>query len=289
MSVDHYENFPVASWLCPPQLRGAIRAIYHYARCADDLADEGRADAAMRLASLERYRAALEAALRNETSPDIEPAWAAIFDDLRTAVVRHRLPAQPLRDLLSAFEQDVHNPIYDDRAALLDYCSRSADPVGRLLLHLYGIEDARSARQSDAVCTALQLVNFWQDLSVDLPRGRAYVTTSDLSRHGTSLEELGTGDSPRSRALIADLCNWARGLMLEGAPLVHRIPGRAGWELRGVVQGGLRILDKIAALDHAVLRRRPSLRGPDVATIAWRSLWMRPRAHVAPSASDLAR
>jgi hydroxysqualene synthase len=289
MSVDHYENFPVASWLCPSALRPAVRAIYHFARCADDIADEGDARAEQRLDTLARYREALEATLRGDDAHRLPHPWPLVFDDLRRAIVEHDLPAQPLRDLLLAFEQDARNPAYADRAQVLDYCSRSADPVGRLLLHLYRIDDAASLRRSDAVCSALQLINFWQDLSVDLPRGRVYVPASDLARHGLNLADLGQGDSPPTKALVADLVAWARSSMLEGAPLVHRVPGRAGWELRLVVQGGLRILDKITALDHAVLRQRPKLRAADARPIAWAALRMRPSDHVHAQAHDLAR
>jgi squalene synthase HpnC len=188
-----------------------------------------------------------------------------VFEPLRQAVREHDLPLGLLEDLLSAFEQDVTQQRYVDRDELLDYCRRSANPVGRLLLHLYGLDDALALRQSDAVCTALQLINFWQDLSVDLPRGRLYLPLADCQRLGVAPEVLmNRHDTATTRALVADASQWARSLMLQGAPLVHRLPGRAGWELRLVVQGGLRILDKIAALDHATLNRRPRLRWWDV-------------------------
>jgi hydroxysqualene synthase len=288
VSVDHYENFPVASWLCPASLRPAVRAIYHYARCADDIADEGDARAEQRLDEMSRYGKALEATLRGEDAHPVPQAWAPIFRDLRRAVVEHALPGQPLRDLLLAFEQDVRNPAYADRTQVLAYCSRSADPIGRLLLHLYRIDDAASLRRSEAVCSALQLINFWQDLSIDLPRGRVYIPAADLARHGLRLPDLHEGDSPRTKALVADLVGWARSLMLEGAPLVHRLPGRAGWELRLVVQGGLRILDKITAMDHAVLRHRPKLHAADAWPMAWAALRMRPSDDVRRQARDLA-
>jgi squalene synthase HpnC len=289
VSVEHYENFPVASWLCPAPLRPAVRAIYHYARCADDIADEGDAPAEQRLDEMSRYREALEATLRGEDAHTVPPAWSSVFRDLRRAIVEHELPAQPLRDLLVAFGQDVRNPSYADRAQVLDYCSRSADPIGRLLLHLYRVDDAASLRRSDAICSALQLINFWQDLSVDLPRARVYVPAADLARHGLGLADLREGDTARTKALVADLVGWARSLMLEGAPLVHHMPGRAGWELRLVVQGGLRILDKIAAIDHAVLRQRPELSAADAWPMAWAALRMRARDHARTQAHDLAR
>ena len=271
--VGHYENFPVASWLCPPALRPAVAAIYHYARTADDLADEGEATPVERLADLAAYRAELQAVAAGRPAA---PRWAAVFRPLATALHRHRLPLPLLDDLLSAFEQDVVKTRYTDRAELLDYCRRSANPVGRLLLHLYGVSDAEALRRSDAVCSALQLINFWQDLSVDLPRGRLYLPLDRCAVHGVAPEALfAQRDDTATRALVASECAWARALMLEGAPLVHQVPGRAGWELRGVVQGGLRILDKIAAQGHATLAQRPRLRRRDLPAIAWRALWMR--------------
>lgn len=272
MAVDHYENFPVASWLCPPPLRPAVSAIYHFARTADDLADEGDATPQERLRALAAYRAELDAALAGK-APGAR--WPQVFAPLGVALRRHHLPLAPLAALLDAFEQDVHNPGYADRQALLDYCARSANPIGRLLLHLYGIDDATSLAQSDAMCSALQLINFWQDLSIDLPRARLYVPEQDLHRHGLMAEQLLTlEDSPSCRRMVASLCDWSRGLMLEGAPLARRIPGRAGWELRLVVQGGLHILDRIAAMDHASLSTRPTLRRRDAPRLLWRALWM---------------
>ena len=189
MSVDHYENFPVASVLCPPALRPAIRAIYHFARTADDIADEGPAAADERLADLAAYRRELVAACQG-LAPGAR--WHGVFEPLASCVREFALPPRLLHDLLDAFEQDVRHPAYADRAALLDYCRRSANPVGRLLLHLYGITDATALRQSDAVCSALQLVNFWQDLGVDGPRRRHYVPASDLQAHGVGIDELHT-------------------------------------------------------------------------------------------------
>ena len=273
MSVEHYENFPVASWLCPPALRPAIIAIYGFARTADDLADEGDATPAQRLADLAAYRADLAATVRG-VAPS--PRWAPVFVRLRAAMVAFSLPQNLLSDLLSAFEQDVVKNRYVDRAELLDYCRRSANPVGRLLLHLYGITDNSALRQSDAVCTALQLANFWQDLGVDVSRGRLYVPLSDCSAAGVPAATLLQGeDGPAARALVATVSTWARALMLQGAPLVHTIGGRGGWELRLVMQGGLRILDKIAALDHATLKTRPTIGAADAPVMLWRALCMR--------------
>lgn len=257
--------------LCPPALRPAVVAIYHFARTADDLADEGDATTAQRVQALLDYRADLAATVAGGQP---SPRWTAVFTPLAREM--HRLQPALLHDLLDAFEQDLTPPRYRDRAHLLDYCRRSANPVGRLLLGLYGVDDAVSLRRSDAICSALQLINFWQDFSRDGPNGRLYVPQADLERHGMSPEDvLACRDSPAARALIADLCGWARTLMLEGAPLALALPGRAGWELRLVIQGGLAILDKIAARHHDSLLYRPSVGVLDFPRLAWRALTMR--------------
>lgn len=274
---DHYENFPVASWLCPPKLRPPIAAIYGFARCADDIADEGDADASSRLRDLADFRADLRAVAAG-SAPSAR--WTAVFRPLATAIREWRLPLPLLEDLLDAFEQDTRMTAacatHADRASLLDYCRRSAAPVGRLLLHLYGIDDADALARSDAVCTGLQLANFWQDLSVDLPRARHYVADADLARFGVDRRTLEAGvDTDATRRLVADCVAWARAELLAGAPLACRVPGRAGWELRLVVQGGLRILDRIEKLGFATLGRRPKLGPSDVFVMGWRALRMR--------------
>jgi len=274
--VEHYENFPVASWLCPPRLRRPIAAIYWFARTADDIADEGSATVEDRLADLFTYRNDLLACLSGNTASQ---RWPGVFAALATAVRDFQLPAAPLHHLLDAFEQDVRKTAaaagYADREELLAYCSRSANPVGRLLLHLYGVREPGELARSDAICSALQLVNFWQDLSVDVPRGRYYVPADDCRRYGMDPEAPATWAShPRSPELVAELCDWARQMMLAGAPLVHRVPGRAGWELRLVVQGGLRILERIARLRYRTLAQRPKIGPLDAAPMLWRSAWM---------------
>ena len=275
--VTHYENFPVASWLCPAHLRRPIAAIYHFARTADDLADEGNASAQQRLDALQAYRHDLHAAC--QTAPTPSQRWPQVFGPLHAAMQAHHLPAQLLHDLLDAFVQDVEKTRdrtgYATQAELLDYCRRSANPVGRLLLHLYGVHDALALQRSDAICTALQLINFWQDLSVDIPRGRYYLPHEACTRLGVAQADLlARRQTPAATKLIAQCVDSARASMLNGAALVHQIPGRAGWELRLVVQGGLRILDKIEALGFATLTTRPTLRGWDYARMLWRSLWM---------------
>ena len=277
-AITHYENFPVASWLCPAHLRAPIAAIYHFARTADDIADEGDASPAQRLDSLSAYRVALVAASGAAPFPEAL-GWPQVFMPLQAAIAAHQLPVQLLHDLLDAFVQDIEKTRdgadYPDDSALLDYCRRSANPVGRLLLHLYGVQNAQALQQSDAVCTALQLINFWQDLSVDIPRGRYYLSAAACQRFGVAQADLLQGrQTPAVTQLIADYVHAARQCMLRGAPLVHRIPGRAGWELRLVVQGGLRIADKIAATGYTTLTQRPTLRWWDAPVMLWRALWM---------------
>jgi hydroxysqualene synthase len=274
--VDHYENFPVASWLCPPRLRQPVAAIYWFARTADDIADEGNATAGDRLAHLFTYRNDLSACLAGNTGSG---QWSGVFDRLGEAVNAFALPAKPLFDLLDAFRQDVEKTReaagYADRAELLDYCRRSANPVGRLMLHLYGVVDAQALAQSDAICTALQLINFWQDLGLDVPRGRFYLPAEDCRRYGLDPLAPSTWAShPQAPALVRELCDWSRTLMLSGAPLVHRVPGRAGWELRFVVQGGLRILDRIEQLGWRTLHARPKVGIADAPALLWRAARM---------------
>ena len=276
MSVDHYENFPVASMLCPPALRAPITAIYHFARTADDIADEGIAPAEQRLADLALYRADLQAVLAQRKHSG---RWPVVFGPLPDVIRQFSLPVVLLTDLLSAFEQDVRYTAeglhYADHDALLDYCKRSANPIGRLLLHLYGIKDPLSLARSDAICSALQLINFWQDLSVDMPRRRYYLPLSACAAHGIRPDSL-LGKTPLSIAskIIAKEAILAGATMLKGQELAKTIPGRAGWELRLVIQGGLRILDKMAAMDYGTLHQRPRLRWHDLPVMLWRAARM---------------
>lgn len=271
MSVDHYENFPVASLLLPARLRPPVEAIYAFARSADDIADEGDASADQRLASLQEYAAQLDLI---EAGQAVEPA---LFVRLAQMAAAHALPLQPMRDLLSAFRQDVVTVRYATYADLLDYCRRSANPVGALMLHLYGVRDAPSLRQSDAICSALQLINFWQDVAIDWDKGRIYLPLEDLARFGVEEAQIGRQQSDdRWRALMRFEIDRARALMLSGAPLARRLRGRIGWELRLIVQGGLRILERIEQADYDVFRHRPKLGRADWALMLARALARQP-------------
>ncbi|WP_395668408.1 squalene synthase HpnC [Rhodoferax sp.] len=280
-TIGHYENFPVASLLCPAHLRPPIAALYHFARTADDIADEGDATPARRLAQLSDYRAQLHLACQPQ-SPDgaeWDPRWAPQMQALRQTLARWPLEPALLHDLLDAFEQDVRKTYeasdYATHAELLDYCRRSANPVGRLLLALYGVSSPQALAQSDAICTALQLINFLQDARIDLARGRNYFPRELQDRFGVRPDHLRNPPTQKTvRGMVAHCVQQARSTMLQGAPLVHHIGGRAGWELRLVVQGGLRILEKIEALGFDTLRQRPRLHASDYPTMLWRALWM---------------
>jgi hydroxysqualene synthase len=284
MSVNHYENFPVASLFCPAALRPAVAAIYWFARTADDLADEGDQSTAQRLADLSDYRADLQAVAAG-ASPSAR--WSSVFAPLAAVIQQHHLSIELLTDLLSAFEQDLFQSSYPDRAGLLDYCRRSANPIGRLLLQLYGVNEPQALAQSDAICSALQLINFWQDLSVDISRGRLYLPVEDCAAEALNPAQVLAGtDSPALRAVLKTLVQWTNHLMHSGAPLAHRLPGRVGWELRLVVQGGLRVLEKIEAMNFQTIQSRPTLRTLDAPRLVWRALCMKhmPLSHPNPSA-----
>ena len=257
MAVDHYENFPVASLLLPRHLREPVAAIYGFARSADDFADEGALSAAERLALLNGYRRELDNLEAGK------PTDHPIFRRLRPVIAQYRLPLGLFRDLLDAFAQDVVQDRYPDYADLLDYCRRSANPVGRLLLHLFNAADDENLRQSDAICSALQLINHWQDVAIDIHKnasGRIYLPDEDLATFGVNAEQIRSGHcDDRFRALMAFEVNRARSLMQSGAPLGRRLPGRIGLESRTLIAGGLRILDKIEAVNFDVFLRRPTL------------------------------
>jgi squalene synthase HpnC len=271
MPVEHYENFPVASVLLPARLREPVEAIYAFARGADDIADEGELAADERLSVLAAYRAGLLAIAGGGAVADAR--LAPMFERLARNIASWRLPLQPFHDLLDAFSQDVVKTRYADYDELLDYCRRSANPVGRLLLHLYDCNDADSLRRSDAICTALQLINFWQDAALDFAKGRIYLPQDEMQRFGVSTAHLAQAHCDAAwRALLDFQVQRARALMRTGAPLARRLPGRIGWELRLMVLGGLRILEGIEAAGHDVFRHRPTLGATDWPLLAWRAL-----------------
>ena len=252
MPVDHYENFPVASLLLPKSLRKPVEIIYRFARSADDFADEGADPDDVRLARLDAYRRELAA----PQSP--------LFHDIARIVREHGLPIGLFEDLLSAFAQDVKKKRYADFADLLDYCRRSANPVGRLLLHLYKRTSESDLTRSDAVCTALQLINFWQDVDIDFAKGRIYLPQDEMARHGVSERHIAEQRCDAAwQSLLRFQVERSREMIVRGQPLARSLPGRIGLEIRATIQGGLRILEKIERANYDVFRRRPLLRAVD--------------------------
>ena len=267
MSVDHYENFPVASLLVPPHLRRPIAVIYHFARSADDLADEGTDPPAARLAALAAYRAELER-IAAGTLPQLP-----LFADLAQVIRDHKLPLQLFHDLLDAFAQDVVKTRYANYTELLDYCRRSANPVGRLMLHLFNEHDSRSLAMSDGICTALQLTNFWQDVALDWQKGRVYLPQDALAKYRISEAQIAAGDTGGLwSVMMREQIGRARSMLAAGAPLARQLPGRFGLELRLIVLGGETILRKLHQSGGDVFRQRPTLQARDWLYMGWRAL-----------------
>jgi squalene synthase HpnC len=260
LPVEHYENFPVASWLLPAAVREPIEAIYGFARGADDVADEGSWPDAQRLARLDEYLRALDAI---DTGRDPGERFARIA----RAVRDHALPTRLLRDLIDAFKQDVVKKRYATYAQLLDYSRRSADPIGRLVLHVFERTTpgaSYSREHSDCICSALQQINFWQDVPVDWHKGRVYVPQEDLARFGVAEEAIAAARADeRWCELMAFECERSRRLLMEGSPLARTLPGRLGLEIRATIAGGAMILDKIEDANGDVFRRRPKLKKLD--------------------------
>ena len=258
MSVGHYENFPVASVLLPARMRHPVSVIYRFARSADDFADEGDAPDALRLAQLDDYRrelVQLESGARTDTP---------LFVELGQVANQYRLPLRLFHDLLDAFAQDVVKHRYADFAELMAYCRRSANPVGRLLLHLFGAATERNLVLSDAICTSLQLINFWQDVQIDWRKNRVYLPQDEMQRYGVSESQIAAGDvTGQWKALMRFQVERARALIKSGAPLGRALPGRIGLEIRSIVEGGLRILEKIDKVEGDVYHRRPVLNAFD--------------------------
>ncbi|MBI5109394.1 MAG: squalene synthase HpnC [Rhodocyclales bacterium] len=270
MAVDHYENFPVASFLLPPALREPVAAIYWFARNADDFADEGDHSPTKRHELLAAYQSELDAIAADR------PTDHPVFLRLRPIIKAYDLPLSLFRDLLDAFIQDIDKERYADFAELMAYCRRSADPVGRLLLHLFGHATPGNLTRSDAICSALQLINHWQDVGIDAGKnanGRIYLPQDDMAHYGVRERDvLGRTADTEFKALLRFQVERARALMQSGASLGWDLPGRIGLEIRAIVAGGLRILDKIDAVDYDVFARRPKLIAADWPHIFWQSL-----------------
>ncbi len=249
----HYENFTVGSWLLPRALRRHIAAVYAFARTADDIADEGEIDPASRLDRLAVWGAALEDCYRGRAS---DPIFIALG---RTAA-EFDLPIDPFRNLLRAFAADVEFRPFATFADLRGYCRCSADPVGHLILYLFGHRDAERQQLSDQICTGLQLTNFWQDVAVDAAKGRIYLPLEDLERFGCDVEDVRQGVcSEEMRRLMQFEVARARGMLAAGLRLATLVDGRLGREVRLFAWGGLAILERIEEADYDVFRARPTL------------------------------
>lgn len=290
---EHYENFPVASRLMPKRLRPHVAAVYAFARTADDVADEPGREPAERLRLLEEWRQRLHdfqvpapgsrtpaparfptPDSRRDSVPDSRlPVPDLIFPALHDTIARFDLPIGLFDDLLSAFRQDVSTTRYATWTELLDYCRRSANPVGRIVLRLSGHRDLTLDAQSDAVCTALQLTNFWQDLAVDWSRGRLYVPESEWSGAGASTGDLDRRAwTPEWQSALAGCARRTQGLFDVGRGVCDGVGGRLRYELRATWLGGTRILKRLEANDFDVFARRPRLGPGDAVVIAWRAL-----------------
>ena len=258
MPVDHYENFPVASILLPRRLRWPVEIIYQFARRADDFADEGDIPDELRLSQLDHFRQELYRIEQNEVP------LTPLFSDIARIVVQHQLPLQLFHDLLNAFSQDVVKKRYASFDEVLDYCRRSANPVGRLLLHLFDEDTPQNFLYSDAICTSLQLINFWQDVKKDYAIGRIYLPQDEMAQYGVSEPHIASEISDDAwRKLMHFQVQRARLMMKSGAPLGSILTGRIGLEMRLITAGGNRILAKLENARYDMFRLRPVLRPLD--------------------------
>jgi squalene synthase HpnC len=294
LAQSHYENFPVASWLVPADIRKHVAAVYAFARTADDFADEGGHSTRERLHLLDDWLARLHAAAEGTAPPVTTDAaslpaaraaslprhgsddgHAAIFVALAHTIRERHLPVWLFDALLSAFRQDVTVTRYRTWAEVDDYCRRSADPVGRLVLRLFGYEDDRLDRWSDAICTALQLTNFWQDFAIDWQRGRLYVPEAEWVAAGASPSQLTSDMSttpPEWQAALAASAARTRDLFDRGRPLLDHVSGRLRWELRATWHGGRRILERLEQGRFDPIAHRPRLGAVDALVVGWRTL-----------------
>lgn len=253
MSVGHYENFPVASLLLPRELRDPVAVIYRFARSADDFADEGNDPPEARLRQLGVFQSNLRLISKGETPQN------ALFEDVARIVRAHGLPVGLFEDLLDAFSQDVVKTRYADFAEVLDYSRRSANPVGRLLLILFKKATSSNVQNSDRICTALQLINFWQDVEIDFRKDRIYLPQDEMRRFGVTEDQLRERRCDRSfQELMRFQVERSRRLMLDGMALVENLEGRFRLEIAITVQGGLRILEKLEKSGYDMFRHRPA-------------------------------
>ncbi len=276
----HYENFPVASRLVPRHMRHHVAAVYAFARAADDFADEGSRPVHERHRLLDNWLCRLRDAVSGDPDTPSRPADAGepgntreIFIALGATIREKNLPPALFEDLLSAFRQDVTVTRYASWVDVLDYCRRSANPVGRLVLRIADYRDGQLDGWSDAICTALQLTNFWQDLKIDFDRGRVYIPEDEMRAHGASPSDLvGSTMTPAWTRVVAAAVSRTRALFRDGLPLCDAVRGRLKYELRATWLGGTRILDRLERSEYDMIRRRPSLGSADAPWVAWRML-----------------
>ena len=276
LAQSHYENFPVGR-LVPKNLRHHVHAVYAFARVADDLADEGYADPraqskgqapseGQRLAVFRNYRQAWQNA---QQGLPYDRTYAWIFAPLQKTQAELNLPESLFSDLLSAFEQDIVQRRYQSFSDVLDYCRRSANPIGRLVLLIHGERSGELAQLSDHVCTALQLANFWQDVSIDLGKDRIYLPQNDLPRFGVTEEDLFAGKvTPNFRNLLRYQTERAWEFFHQGETLSHRLKRPLSWEIRLTWLGGSEILRKIQRQNYDTLSHRPVVTKVDFVRLA---------------------
>ncbi len=262
----HYENFPVGSLLIPKAKRQHVYSIYAFARTADDFADEGDCEPVIRLRQLDEWQTQLDACYEGR-------ATHPIFIALAHTVKELQLEKSLLSDLLSAFKQDVVKRRYANFAEVLDYCTRSANPVGRLILRLFDYRQPKLDELSDAICTALQLTNFWQDLALDILKDRVYLPEDEMAAANITINDLRAREaSPALRQLIKFQVARTRELFLRGKPLPDLVNGRLAVELRLTWHGGMRILELIEAQQFDTLAQRPRLNTADKIRLLARAL-----------------
>ena len=277
LAREHYENFPVASRLLPAAMRPHVAAVYAFARAADDFADEGERTSGERLALLDAWRDRLRSDEPLPPDARLPAATGEIFAALRSTIRSCGLPVSLFEDLLSAFRQDVTTRRYSTWAEVLDYCRRSANPVGRVVLLIAGHRDEALDRSSDAVCSALQLTNFWQDLGRDWRNGRLYLPLDECRREGAAFADLDAGRmTPAWQRVLAAADEVTVDLFDRGRAVCESVPGRLGLELRLTWLGGRRVLDRLRRNGFDVFGNRPALGPADAPAIVWQLLrWRR--------------
>ncbi|MFZ4620780.1 MAG: squalene synthase HpnC [Bacteroidota bacterium] len=267
LAQQHYENFPVGSFFIPKRYRRPIHLIYAFSRVADDIADEGNMLPETRIASLEAWERSLMNALSGNMDDDF-------FVELAKVVREFELSPELLKDLLVAFKKDSSNPRYSTFDELLEYCRYSADPIGRLLLQIFKCSNETNQKYSDRICTALQLANFWQDISVDTAKNRFYIPQSELTNNGLTEQDLSTDSKPEKFiTLMRFQVERTETILMEGKPLLEQVSKELRFEMRLIWHGGMTILQKIKEAGYDTRIRRPALTKFDKAAIFFKALY----------------